>query len=64
MIYYFTKANKDLKMMRNASDVVKNFVDYAHIGLLLLKINYLDNSDMNAQMLEEFAELLAPRSEK
>ena len=59
LIYYFTKANKNLSVMNNLNDITKNFIDYAHRGLLYLKMIYLDGDNGDAAIMKEYGKYLS-----
>ena len=57
-IYFATKANKDVDNMKDVADMVRNFEDYAHRGILYLKDKYLDTKDGDEELFVDFIELL------
>lgn len=61
-IYFMTKAEKKVENMKDVADMVRNFEDYAHRGILFLKEKYLDARDGDADLFMNFVELLSSRS--
>jgi hypothetical protein len=61
-IYFMTKAEKKVENMKDVSDMVKNFEDYAHRGILYLKDKYLDEKEGDSELFMNFVELLSSRS--
>ena len=57
-IYFSTKANKSFENMKDVTDMVRNFEDYAHRGILYLKDRYLDTKDGDEELFVNFVELL------
>ena len=57
-IYFSTKANKSVENMKDVTDMVRNFEDYAHRGILYLKDRYLDTKDGDEELFVNFVELL------
>ena len=57
-IYFSTKANKSVENMKDVTDMVRNFEDYAHRGILYLKDKYLDTKDGDEELFVNFVELL------
>lgn len=62
-IYFLTKANKNLDNIKDTTDIVKNFEDYAHRGILYLQDNYLNNRDGDNEQFENFVDLLGKITE-
>lgn len=58
LIYFQTAGKKDLKSMADPKVMVDNFVDYARRGLYLLKAEYLESSDSDEKLLEDFVSLI------
>ena len=54
LIYFSTKADRNLNVMGDLKDAVANFVDYAHRGLQILDKNYCRSGGP-----EEFEKLVA-----
>jgi len=44
--------------MKDVTDMVRNFEDYAHRGILYLKDKYLDTKDGDEELFVNFIELL------
>lgn len=57
-IYFSTKANNSVENMKDVTDMVRNFEDYAHRGILYLKDRYLDTKDGDEELFVNFVELL------
>ena len=58
-IYFATKAGKNVENMKDVGDMVRNFEDYAHRGILYLKDKYLDAKDGDEALFMNFVELLS-----
>ena len=61
-MYYLTKANKNVDNMKDVNDMVKNFEDYAHRGIVYLKDKYLESKDGDDELFVKFVELLSSKS--
>ena len=61
-IYYLTKAEKNIENMKNVSDMVKNFEDYAHRGIIYLKDTYLEAKGGDDELFIDFVELLGSKA--
>ena len=61
-IYFMTKAEKKVENMKDVGDMVKNFEDYAHRGILYLKDKYLDTKGGDDELFMNFVELLSSRA--
>lgn len=60
-IYFMTKAEKNVENMKDVNDMVRNFEDYAHRGILYLKDKYLDTKDGDDELFMNFVELLSSK---
>lgn len=58
-IYYTTKADKNVDNMKDVGEMVKNFEDYAHRGIIYLKENYLNNKDGNKELFDDYVDYLS-----
>lgn len=63
-IYYLTKGEKKIQNMYNVADMVKNFEDYAHRGLVYLRDNYLEAKDGNDELFTDYVKKLSANSKK
>ncbi len=61
-IYFLTKAEKNVDNMKNVNDMVKNFEDYAHRGILHLKDKYLEAKEGDDDFFIDFVELLGSKA--
>jgi hypothetical protein len=48
--------------MYDVNDMVKNFEDYAHRGILYLKMKYLEEKGGDDELFLNFVELLGSKS--
>ena len=62
-IFFATKAKKDVENMKDVNDMVRNFEDYAHRGILYLKDKYLDTKDGDSELFKNFVLLLKDSSQ-
>ena len=60
-IYFMTKAEKNVENMKDVNDMVKNFEDYAHRGIVYLKDKYLDTKGGDDELFMNFVELLSSK---
>lgn len=58
-IYFMTKAKGSVENMKDVSDMVKNFEDYAHRGIVYLKDRYLDTKDGDNVLFMDYVDLLS-----
>lgn len=58
-IYFMTKAKGNVENMKDISDMVKNFEDYAHRGIVYLKDYYLDAKDGDDALFMNYVELIS-----
>lgn len=63
-IYFMTKANKNISVMSDVKDMVANFEDYAHRGILYLKNRYLETRGGDDELFLNFTQLLGEQKNK
>ena len=61
-IYFMTKAEKNVENMKDVNDMVRNFEDYAHRGILYLKDKYLETKGGEDELFMNFVELLSSKA--
>jgi hypothetical protein len=58
LIYYTTIGEHDLSSMSDPKVMIDNFVEYAHRGLQVLSMQYLESSEGDSRLEEMFVEYL------